>query len=48
MVIETGLSDFHCLTVTTMKVIIYRNYKNINNDKFRADLFLETNKAGRY
>ena len=44
---ETGLSDFHKLTVTVLKtffkkqspkVISYRNYKNISNDLFRNDL----------
>ena len=46
-VFETGLSDFHLLTVTEFKmgfqklkpqVIIYRNYKNFNNDRFQADI----------
>ena len=46
-VIETGLSDFHKLTVTQMKsmfqkkqpkVLNYRNYKFFNNDNFRNDL----------
>ena len=41
-VIETGISDFHKLTVTTMKsnfqkqepiIFNYRNYKRFNNDK---------------
>ena len=41
--IETGLSDFHKLTITTMKstfykqapkIIQYRNYKHFNNDIF--------------
>ena len=44
---ETGLSDFHKMTITVMKmsyiklkpiVISYRDYKNYNNDKFRVDL----------
>ena len=46
-VFETGLSDFHLLTVTEFKigfqklkpqVITYRNYKNFNNDRFQADI----------
>ena len=54
-VIETGLSDFHRLTITTMKcnfqkqrakAIIYRNYKYFDNDRLRYDLFLGMNKAG--
>ena len=54
-VIETGLSDFHRLTITAMKsnfqkqraqVIIYRNYKYFDNDRFWYDLFLGMNKAG--
>ena len=44
---ETGLSNFHLLTVTEFKmgfqklkplVINYRNYKNFNNDRFQADI----------
>ena len=47
-VIETGLSDFNSLTVTTLKcyfqkqepkVVIYRNYKYFDNERFRNDLF---------
>ena len=47
VVIETGLSDFHKLTVTQMKstfqkqqpkTLNYRNYKFFNNDKFRDEL----------
>ena len=46
-VFETGLSDFHLLTITEFKmgfqkrklqVITYRNYKKFNNDKFQADI----------
>ena len=46
-VFETGLSNFHLLTVTKFKmgfeklkpqVITYRNYKNFNNDRFQADI----------
>ena len=45
--IETGLSDFHHLTLTIMKtsfrkkppkVIRYRNYKNYNHKNYRNDL----------
>ena len=47
MVVETGLSDFHKLTITVMKcsfqtqspkVIYYRNYKYFVNDAFKANL----------
>ena len=47
-VIETGLSDFHKMTVTVLrsfirkaepKVTFYRDYKNFTNDNFR--LFIE-------
>ena len=47
MVVETGLSDFHKLTITVMKcsfqkqspkVIYYRNYKYFDNDDFKANL----------
>ena len=43
-VLETGLSDFHLLTVTEFKmsfqkckphIITYRNYKNYDNDALR-------------
>ena len=46
-IFETGLSDFHLLTVTEFKlgfqklkpqIITYRNYKKFNNDKFQADI----------
>ena len=46
-VIETGLSDFHKMTVTVMKttfeklkpnIIHYRDYKKFSNDKFRENL----------
>ena len=45
-VFETGLSDFHLLTVTEFKmsfqklqpkIINYRDYKNFDNEKFRSD-----------
>ena len=47
MAIETGLSDFHKMTVTVMrsnyqkqkpKIICYRNYKNFSNELFRKDI----------
>ena len=53
-VIETGLSDFHKMTVTIMKiffeklqprVVSYRDYKHFENDKFRTDLLLKFGKA---
>ena len=46
-VFETGLSDFHKMTITVMKqhfsklkpkVISYRDYKNFRNNEFRAEL----------
>ena len=46
-VIETGLSDFHLMTLTVMKksfkkfqprIINYRSYKHFLNDTFRKDL----------
>ena len=48
--LETGLSDFHKLTLTVLKtyfkkqspkIISYRNYKNFSNDSFRNDLLNE-------
>ena len=48
-VIETGLSNFHMMTVTVMKttyeklkprIVNYRDYKNFCNDTFRQ-IFLE-------
>ena len=53
-VIETGLYDFHKMTVTVMKtffeklqprVVNYRDYKHFENDKFRIDLLSEFDKA---
>ena len=52
---ETGLSDFHELTVTVLKmffkkqspnVISYRNYKNFSNDSFRTNLINEMSSNG--
>ena len=46
MTLETGLSDFHEMTLTVMKVfykkpkptiITYRSYKNFSNEFFMAD-----------
>ena len=46
-VVETGLSDFHRMTVTVMKTtfkkfqprtILYRDYKNFQNDRYRDEL----------
>ena len=53
--LETGLSDFHKLTVTVLKmffkkqspnVISYRNYKNFLNDSFRTNLINEISSSG--
>ena len=47
MTIETGLSDFHKMTISVMKIfykkqrpniIRYRNYKNFNNELFISDV----------
>ena len=47
-VFETGLSDFHLLTVTEFKmsfqklqpkIINYRDYKNFDNEKFWSDIW---------
>ena len=44
---ETGLSDFHKLTTTVLKqyfpkpkpkIVNYRDYRNLRNDEFRAEL----------
>ena len=44
---ETGLSDFHLLTVTKFKmgfqklppkIVNYQDYKNFDNEKFRSDI----------
>ena len=52
-VIETGLSDFHRMTITVMKatfeklqprVVNYRDYKYFENFRFRADLLFELSK----
>ena len=49
-VLETGLSDFHKMTVTIMKasfqrlqprIINYRDYRRFQNDVFRAELLSE-------
>ena len=51
MVFETGLSDFHLVTMTEFKtsfqkrepkIIKYRDYKNFDNIKFRSEI-LERN-----
>ena len=53
-VIETGLSDFHKMTVTVMKtffeklqprVVNYRDYKYFENDRSRTDLLSEFGKG---
>ena len=51
--IETGISDFHKMTLTVMrtyfkkqetKIISYRDYKNFSNNDFRYDLINELSK----
>ena len=53
MTVETGLSDFHKMTVTVMKryfkkkdpiIIEYRDLKNFDGTKFRDDLRAELEK----
>ena len=53
--IETGLSDFHKLVVTILKmylpnnqpkVITYRDYKNFDNSRFSKDFMSEMKKLG--
>ena len=53
-VIETGLSDFHKMTVTVIKtffeklqprVVNHSDYKHFENDKLRTDLLPEFGKA---
>ena len=53
--LETGLSNFHKLTVTALKmffkkqspnVISYQNYKNFSNDSFRTNLVNEISSNG--
>ena len=53
--LETGLSDFHKLTVTVLKtfskkqlpkVISHRNYKDFANHLFRTDLINEISSNG--
>ena len=48
-VIETGISDFHKLTITTLrssfikqepKIFNYRNFKCLNNENFRNDFMI--------
>ena len=52
-VFETGLSDFHKLTITVLKqyfpklklkVVNYRDYQNFQNHEFRAELGNEMSK----
>ena len=52
-IIETGISDFHKMTVSVMKIyvkkqksniIYYRDYKNFSNDQFRTDFLNELTK----
>ena len=51
MVIETGLSDFHKMSLTVMKVfykkqspniIRYRSYRNFNNEIFINEVEINT------
>ena len=52
-VVETGLSDFHLMTLTVMrksfakyqpKIINYRSYKNFSNEKNRETLINDLSK----
>ena len=56
-VIETGLSDFHRLTLTIMnttfqkqtpKILNYRNYKNFDNEKFNIDSVNKLNELNNH
>ena len=56
-IIETGLSDFHKLTVSVMKmnfqkqvpkILYYRNYNYFNNELFRNDLLRELSMRGSH
>ena len=53
--IETGLSDFHKLTLTVLKthfprlkpnIVNYRDFKGFVNDYFRSELLQESNSSG--
>ena len=53
-VVETGLSDFHLMTLTVMgksfkkyqpKIINYRSYKKFSNEKYRETLINDLSKA---
>ena len=52
-VLETGMSDFHLMTLTVMRksfkklqprIINYRSYKNFSNEKFKSYLLNELRK----
>ena len=54
---EIGLSDFHLLTVTEFKmgfqklkpkIIAYRDYKNVDNAKFRYDIVTATSNVDNF
>ena len=54
-VVETGISDFHKLTLTIIKstlpkvepkIFHYRNYTNFDNQTFRNELLFEIRKKG--
>ena len=56
-IFETGLSDFHLLTVTESKlgfqklktkVIVYRDYNNFDNVKFRYDIVTATSNVDHF
>ena len=56
-VIETGLSDFHKMTVAVMKmyfpkmklqVVGYRKYKDVHNETFLVSIRHELNKQGQF
>ena len=53
-VIETGLSDFHLMTLTVMRkeypkvqsrIISYRSYRHFSNEKFRKNLLHNLSKV---
>ena len=43
---ETGISEFHKLVVTMLKIIQYRNYKTFNEELFRIELDKKLSKIG--
>ena len=36
--VETGLADFHKMTLTVMNIVTYRNYKHFSNEAFMPEV----------